>query len=228
MALISYVSTRKKSHAEALKIAAETEQIRAVTTKLLLELDGQPDAIAGSRGAPRGWTASGSDPWDYDMGVDRAMCYSGHASGFIRSRPNPRGFATLMQNMRADNFLGQRLRMAAWVRAEGVGNWAGLWMRVNGSSGEMLSFDNMERRAIRGSAGWKRHEIVLDVPGNSEAIAFGVLLEGAGSVWIDDVRFEAVADSVETTDVMDHHEFSSEPVNLDFEDLTISEAGSPD
>ncbi|MCA9492492.1 MAG: hypothetical protein KC621_21310 [Myxococcales bacterium] len=49
----------------------------------------------------------------------------------------------------------------------------------------MLSFDNMQERPIRGTQDWTRHEIVLDVPTGATNIAFGILVAGKGTVWID-------------------------------------------
>jgi hypothetical protein len=41
--------------------------------------------------------------------------------------------------------------------------------------------------------------VVLDVPDEAQAIGFGVLLAGPGSVWVDDFDFKAVESQVATT-----------------------------
>jgi hypothetical protein len=112
----------------------------------------------------------------------------------------PGGSATLAQTVPfgAEVYRGKRLRLSADVKAEAVADWAGLWLRVDGPSGT-LGLDNMLGRPIRGTSDWTSYAIVLDVPRDSVGIAFGILLAGAGQVWLDDVRFEVVGPDVPTT-----------------------------
>ena len=37
-------------------------------------------------------------------------------------------------------------------------------MRVDGGDGQILSFDNMHSRPIKGTKDWKQYQITLDVP----------------------------------------------------------------
>ncbi len=143
------------------------------------------------------------------------MAHSGNRSGLIASRPRPRGFGTLMQTFRAERFLDTRLRLSAYIRVEAVERWAGLWMRVDGPDAQTLAFDNMQDRPISGTLDWRMYQIVLDVPPDAEAIAFGVLLEGPGRVWLDDMAFAAVDGDVPTTGVRPLP-VPLNPVNLDF------------
>jgi hypothetical protein len=59
---------------------------------------------------------------------------------------------------------------------------------------------------------------VLDVPEDSATISIGVLLMGAGKVWLDSLRFEEVDLSVPTTNFDFHYELLEEPTNLSFEE----------
>ena len=73
-------------------------------------------------------------------------------------------------------------------------------MRVDGpQEGKHLAFDNMQNRAIKGTTDWQFYEVVLDVAPEATAIAFGVLLSGAGRVWLNDFQFEEVSNEVKTT-----------------------------
>jgi len=45
---------------------------------------------------------------------------------------------------------------------------------------EVIAFDNMQKRAINGTTGWQRYEVVLDVPKDATVVAFGILLNGGG------------------------------------------------
>jgi hypothetical protein len=75
--------------------------------------------------APRGWFLAGSYAADYEVSVDKSIAHSGQASGSIQSRrARPRGFGTLMQMCKADQYRGQRVRKSAYARAQAVSNWA--------------------------------------------------------------------------------------------------------
>jgi hypothetical protein len=188
-----------------------------VTGVVAVALSVTPATRAGT-GVPSGWIAAGSAPHDFDMGADQAVAHGGKASGFIRSKAvKPSGFGTLMQMCKADHYRGQRVRMSAWVKAEAITGWAGVWMRVDGEEGKVLAFDNMQSRPIKGTTAWTRQEVVLDVVPNAKNLAFGILLDGTGAAWIDDIKFEAVDKSVATTGMAAGEELAAEPTNLDFE-----------
>ena len=94
-----------------------------------------------------------------------------------------------------------------------------MWFRVDDSKQKdlSLSFDNMSDRPIKNTTDWKKYEIVLDVPQQAGAMAFGVLLEGSGKVWISGISFEVVDQSVPTTNmVKERAALPQGPVNLDF------------
>lgn len=163
---------------------------------------------------PDGWLLAGSQPKSYDTGVDTQMPHDGHPSAYLKSRePVTGGFGTLMQSIDAKNYAGKRVRFSGAVKSDGVQSWAGLWMRVD-KGPEVAAFDNMENRAIKGTAGWKRHDVVLDVPQDASGIAFGILLDGQGEVWLSDAKFEVVGTEVEVTALRPR---SLAPVNLDFQ-----------
>jgi hypothetical protein len=166
---------------------------------------------------PDGWLLAGSNPEYYEIGIDKKSSQRGNASAYISSaRTTSEGFGTLMQVFKADKFRGKRLRMTAYVRVDDVEAWAGMWMRVDGPEFESLSFDNMQNRPIHGTTNWQRYEVVLDVPGESVKIAFGILLAGGGRVNLANVGFEEVDQSVPVTD-LPQEEYPAEPLNLDFE-----------
>jgi len=85
-------------------------------------------------------------------------------------------------------------------------------MRIDKGS-EMMAFDNMQDRAIRGTTGWKGYEVVLDVPQDATGIFFGVLLSKTGAVWLNSVKFEVVGSNVPTTGRSQR----DGPTNLGFE-----------
>lgn len=182
---------------------------------ILEKLQGEP-AKKREEAPMKNWFLAGDRPHDYEQGVDAEVTFNGKKSAYLRSKgPEPEGFGTLMQTFQASAYLNKRLRYSAYVKAEDVENWAGLWMRVDGrEKGASLTFDNMQNRPIKGTTDWQRYEVVLNVPQNSTNIAFGILMEGSGQVWLSDIQFAEVGTDVPVTDVS--KSFPEQPENLDF------------
>jgi hypothetical protein len=79
----------------------------------------------------------------------------------------------------------------------------------------MVAFDNMQDRAITGTTGWQRYNVVLDVPKDATGISFGILLNGTGEVWLNSTKFEVVGPEIPVTSHGDR-KLPDKPVNLDF------------
>lgn len=150
---------------------------------------------------PKGWTIGGSHPNRYEMSLFTDFCHSGTKCARLCSTTEAiDGFGTLAQSVYADGYRGKRIKLTAFIKSISVGDWAGLWMRVDGEDGEMLGFDNMQNRPIKGDTDWTEYHVVLDVPEKSTTIGFGVLLCGVGSLWLDDFELNVVGLDVESTD----------------------------
>jgi hypothetical protein len=166
---------------------------------------------------PKGWFVTGDAPDKYELGVDPAFTYENHPCVTIKAGPEPAEFAALAQQIKADAYQGKRLRFTAAVSSAELENRAALFMRVSGSNGKMLAFDNMRSRPITGTNDWARQTIVLDVAEDAEDILFGILSSLKGQVWMADVHLEVVEKDVPTTDILE--EIASYfPVNLGFEE----------
>jgi hypothetical protein len=104
-----------------------------------------------------------------------------------------------MQMILADEYAGNRVRLSAWVKAT-EGGKPRIWMCVDSKS-EILAFDNMDNRSMSGPFEWNYQEIVLDVKPPAVMVRYGLILDGDGAAWIDDVRLEVVPRQVRTTDL---------------------------
>ena len=164
-----------------------------------------------------GWRISGSHSSQYEQALADETTYEGKPVVKLRSVvPRTDGFGTLMQTFSAEHYLGQRVRFSGALKCEGVEDRVGLWMRVDGPGGRALAFDNMAGRPVSGTTDWERHEVVLDVPDEAQAIALGVLLVGRGEAWMSDFDVEIVGPEVETTDAGMTAALPEQPQNLDF------------
>ena len=110
---------------------------------LLLVAAGLLFPVLASPATPAGWYLAGSDPASFQTSRDPAVTHDGKKSASLESTRTPRGFGTLMQSFDAKDYLGKRLRLTAWVKAADVRDWAGVWMRVDGSGTKSLAFDNI-------------------------------------------------------------------------------------
>lgn len=193
-----------------------------VVAVLLMSFGNRSEAPsqAAANEVPEGWVVAGTAPQDYQVSVLPEK-REGNNVVLLESvaNPDPSKFGTLSQYCSADQYLGKRVRMTGYLKSENVKNWAGMWFRVDDSKQKdlSLSFDNMSDRPIKNTTDWKKYEIVLDVPQQAGAMAFGVLLEGSGKVWISGISFEVVDQSVPTTNmVKERAALPQGPVNLDF------------
>lgn len=134
--------------------------------------------------------------------------------------------------VRVDNYRGKRLRLTAWVKGHGlVAPIAGIWMRVDGA-GVVTAYDNMATRAESGTTNWHQVSVVLDVPSDALGIVIGAMLQGGGTLFIDDMKVESVGNGVPSTNMFDapkpntidpattianHLNAATSPTNIDFE-----------
>ena len=174
---------------------------------------------SSDRDIPAGWVLAGSNPHDYAIGTDLLEKASGQSSAYLKSiSVKPVGFVNLMQEIKASNFKGQRIRLSASVKVKFVTGWAALWLRVEDIAGRPLGFDDMSNRPIIGTSEWVQYEVVLDVPNNSDKICFGLLLSGKGQVWIDNVKLLVVSNDIPVTDLLSKKTDPFYPQNMDFEE----------
>lgn len=142
------------------------------------------------------WFLTGGAPQAYEIGEDSNDSVSGKPSRYIRYvEGEANKFGTLMQQISAKNYKGQRVRFQAMIKTRDVSGWAGLWMRVDGSK-HSVAFYNSEDKPITGTTGWQLRSVTLDVPADADVLNFGVIDGGQGQVWIDQLSLEAVGKDV--------------------------------
>ncbi len=151
-------------------------------------------------GAPQLWGGTSNE--SFEIGNDYGVKHDGRASAFIRTlvpKLLSNQFGTLTQAIRADAFLGRRVKLSGWLRTTGpIGDdGAGLWLRVDGASSTV--FDNMDNRRIMAATEWREVSIVAHVPDDAIGVVYGVVFKSPGIVWVDDLKLEFVDDNVPLT-----------------------------
>lgn len=171
-----------------------------------------PLAIGGGffRKAPklntfvRGWQMTGTRPDAYEIRCDEVF-FAECEVPILRTRAfksEPLGMGSLTHSESAEPWRGRRVQVKAELRAGSIDGWAGVWMRVDGKDEQVLSFDNMQDRALRGTTAFQWHTVILNIPMEAERISFGILLHGPGAVFIREIVFSEVMPSVPVTDLM--------------------------
>ncbi|MBI1760636.1 MAG: nuclear transport factor 2 family protein [Acidobacteria bacterium] len=167
----------------------------------LLAVQQMPDYRAGSV-TPKGW--QGASNYYSIIHTDTTVKRSGQASALLKSnptQPNDNNSAALSQQVKADAYRGQRVRLSGWMKgAVQPGGAALAWMGIRDENSESLRFSNtLDDFEFSLTPDWKRFAIALDVPANSAAIRFGAVLNGQGQIWTDDWQLEIVSDDTPTT-----------------------------
>ena len=180
---------------------------------------------------PAGWFLAGNAPKEFKIGVDDQNSIQGAKSGFIESITDTlSGFGTMMQVCSEKDFKGKRVKMTGYIQLLGSEyTYALMWIRVDDFDKRVTAdFDNMAERPIIGTRYWTKCEIVFDVPESPCVVNYGIILEGVGKAWFDNVSFDTVSNSTFKTAYYLNEAFSDDyqiwqdlpenPVNLDFEE----------
>jgi hypothetical protein len=150
---------------------------------------------------PEDWVMSGAKPGMYEGGLDPSIKHEGKRCFLLKTKDDKDAtgeWATLMIGLEPSEYRGKRLRLSMCVKTESAA-WAAPWMRVDNEE-DTVSFDNGCKRQIHDSKDWQPWSIILDVPDDSTNIAYGVMLGGAGKVWITEPMLEEVDKDVKLTD----------------------------
>jgi hypothetical protein len=167
------------------------------------------------RTVPDGWTLSGGGSAEYRFSLDSDVKHGGKASARISPiMDGSSRYGTLMQVFDATSYRRKRVRLAAFVRGQGLTGRADGWARAQvaasptdtvGPTGGVCP--------LNGTFDWKGCEIVFDVPADAVDIEVGFGLAGSGTLWVDDVKLEIVP---KKTALANGNRLRA-PTNLDFE-----------
>lgn len=138
-----------------------------------------------------------SDAPDYTVGVRRTG-YRGLPVAFLRStRRHPSGYAVLCQWLRADDYLGKRVRISGEVRRTGKLAEGSLYAHLDTRTN--YAYWNVAEDGMNAGRHWRRFSIVIDVPVDGQGILFGGWLDGPGALWLADLRVGVVGEDVPLT-----------------------------
>jgi hypothetical protein len=179
---------------------------------------------------PADWFITGDNREHYTLRADRAVVLSGSASAALEADPeaDPSRFGALMQVSSAASFKGKRIELSGYIASENALAGAAIWLRADDANGVVVAFENTVARGIRGTTEWTYQNIVMDIPKEAVALAYGAILSGHGKLYVDDLQFRVVDAKVAVTakSITPQPQLARgatsdpgrEPRNLDFEE----------
>ena len=145
------------------------------------------EAVAGTGAGIEGWDWSvHSTPTAYTLDLDAGHPHAGKASARIRRTGNE-PWGMLHQTLPRLEVAGRTLEFSAWLRtdkANGPGAMLVLRTLANGAVDRHVFMDP----TVTGTQEWKRYSVRLAVPPGIHTVDAGAMLQGDGTLWIDDAE----------------------------------------
>ena len=198
---------REEARGAYARVSVEYRDQTAPAALARAHLAGRQEAPAGPRNlgfqqgvtgkAPPGWSVVSPTEAGYDVELRRQGCRAGGGCAVVSVPANTLNglFGILSQSFSAAGFRGKTVRLRAWVRLEPTdpGDYAQMRLSVDRAN-RPSGFSVLNSRDVR-TAEWTRCEIVSQIYDDAAFINLGVVANGRGRVWVEDVSFEVIPKS---------------------------------
>ena len=135
---------------------------------------------------PEGWFShQHAGDLSYKFALDTVEPRSGARSLRI-DNVGPEPYGAIAQSISAEPYRGKTARLSGWLRTRDTSN-AALTLLVL-ANGVPLANNFMGDQAVKGTTPWKRYTITVPVAPNAEFIEVGAMMQGKGTLWLDDVE----------------------------------------
>ena len=130
-------------------------------------------------------------PGMYEFVSDTTDPHSAPSSARIR-QIQPEMFGMLRQVFRVEDcWLGKTVRLSGFLRSENVSeNGGGLIIQATQETSSVVVYDHMTDRLVKGTQAWAPYSVQIKVPDNAYYLRIGIMLQGAGTLWGDDLKLE--------------------------------------
>jgi len=147
----------------------------------------------GRRNDPEGWfTYQHAGDKSYNFVLDTSDPHGGTRSLRI-DNIGPEPYGSVAQSVVAAPYAGKVARYSAWLKTRDASENGAVLTILVLANGAVVSQNFMAEAPVKGSKGWTRYTITLPVPGNAERVEIGAMMQGKGSLWLDDVELEFVS-----------------------------------
>lgn len=155
-----------------------------------------PSFVADQQGRLNGWGAvEHAQGNSYTFVADHVGAYSAPTSLRIRRHGNEdfglvRQVVKIPQDLRGKAITA---RLFGYLRADAVSEPGGaLMLQARRADNSIITYSDMVNQRLTGNQGWTRHSIELKVPSDTYDLIVGVMLEGSGSLWADDLTLTLI------------------------------------
>jgi C-terminal processing protease CtpA/Prc len=151
------------------------------TTPALAEILKFEAAHAGA--CPTGWVCRPPET----AAIDSEVVHSGKWSVRIERAAGAPGPNSAVNKTIPIEWSGSTVELRGFLRTEGVQGSAYFWMREDGPGG-MLGFKTSV--PAQGASPWTEYAASLPLDPDARSLVFGILLQGTGKVWADDLQIQ--------------------------------------
>ena len=172
----------------ALAIFAWQARAEPAVSVALLNPGFEEAARSGETCAP-GWSCTmHNDPHSFRFFYDETHPLSGSRSLCIEPSGHETWALASQGTFDVVAMRGTHVRFSAAVRLDSVtGEGAGPIAHVQGGSGQIVAHGS---QLEKGTRGWERVAVEIDVPRTASFVEVGLMLQGAGRACMDDTRLE--------------------------------------
>jgi len=123
----------------------------------------------------------------YRFTVDTANPHSGERSMRI-DNTGPDVYGAVAQSIDGKPLAGKRARLSGWLRTHEASQGGAMLTLTALVNGALVAYNHMSEAPVKGSTAWTRYTITLTIPARVERVEVGAMLQGKGSLWLDDVE----------------------------------------
>jgi pimeloyl-ACP methyl ester carboxylesterase len=123
----------------------------------------------------------------YKCVADTLVKHGGNQSLLIEQTDvnNASSFASIV-NVIPGRYIGKEIEFRAYLKFQGVDNFAGILIRIDDANHKTLQFNSLQPQGISGTRDWQLYSIKTPLPPTAQWIFVAAILGGPGKLWVDD------------------------------------------
>lgn len=176
----------------AMASTAPAPSAAAGARRVVLVNPGFESPAPSGRTDPAGWFSfqhAGTKSFDFTLD---AVDPHGGAHSLRIDNVGPEPYGAIAQAVDVGANRGKVARFSAWMRTRDVAGTGAVLRMAALSGGAIVGENFMKGREVTGTTGWTRYTLTLAMPADAGRLEIGAMLQGKGTLWLDDVELEFV------------------------------------
>ncbi|MCC6867479.1 MAG: hypothetical protein IT522_01525 [Burkholderiales bacterium] len=172
--------------------ATATPNAAAAVRRWTLVNPGFESPVPSGRTDPAGWFSfQHAGVKSFEFTLDAADPHGGAQSLRI-DNTGPEPYGAIAQAVDVGPHRGKVARFSGWMRTRDVAGTGAVLRMAALSGGAIVGENFMKGREVTGTTGWTRYTLALPMPDDAGRLEIGAMLQGKGTLWLDDVELEFV------------------------------------